>query len=65
MLFSELIRRDDGVLRGLLLAEGMYELSVAGEIDRFVFEVRHAVKEEQRFYMDVQFFVLGLGCCSK
>lgn len=52
VLFSELIRRDDGVLRGLLLAEGMNELSVAGEIDRFVFEVRHAVKEEQRFYMD-------------
>ena len=43
VLFSELIRRDDGVLRGLLLAEGMNELSVAGEIDRFVFEVRHAV----------------------
>jgi len=44
VLFSELLKRDDGVLRGLLTARGMNELESAGEIDRFVFEVRHAVE---------------------
>lgn len=45
VLFSELLKRDDGVLRGLLRASGQSELEAAGEIDRFVFEVRHAVQE--------------------
>lgn len=45
VLFSELLRRDDGVLRGLLRGEGMSDLEAAGAIDRFVFEVRHAVQE--------------------
>lgn len=49
VVFSELIRRDDGVLRRLLEAEGMTSLAAAGEIDRLVFEVRHAV-EEGRVY---------------
>lgn len=49
VVFSELIRRDDGVLRSLLEAEGMTSLAAAGEIDRLVFEVRHAV-EEGRVY---------------
>lgn len=44
VLFSELLKRDDGVLRGLLRDEGIGELEAAGEIDRFVFEVRHAVE---------------------
>lgn len=44
VLFSELVRRDDGVLRALLVETGMNELTAAGEIDRFVFEVRHAVE---------------------
>ena len=44
VLFSELLKRDDGVLRGLLCARGLNELEAAGEIDRFVFEVRHAVE---------------------
>ena len=44
VLFSELLKRDDGVLRALLQAEGVHELEAAGEIDRFVFEVRHAVE---------------------
>ncbi len=44
VLFSELLRRDDGVLRQLLRDEGMAELEAAGEIDRFVFEIRHAVE---------------------
>jgi len=44
ILFSELLRRDDGVLRGLLVAEGLNDLEAAGRIDRFVFEIRHAVQ---------------------
>lgn len=47
VLFSELLKRDDGVLRGLLCARGLNELEAAGEIDRFVFEVRHAVEHGQ------------------
>lgn len=43
--FTELLRRDDGVLRALLRDEGMSELEAAGAMDRFVFEVRHAVQE--------------------
>lgn len=45
VVFSELLRRDDGVLRGLLVEAGMNELAAAGEIDRFVFEVRHAIEQ--------------------
>lgn len=40
IVFSELLKRDDGVLRGLLREAGVGELEAAGEIDRFVFEVR-------------------------
>lgn len=47
VVFSELLKRDDGVLRGLLVAQGgMNELEAAGAIDRFVFEVRHALEKE-------------------
>ncbi|MDE5707875.1 MAG: hypothetical protein K2I32_00240 [Alistipes sp.] len=49
VLFSELLKRDDGVLRGLLIEAGASELEAAGEIDRFVFEVRHAVQEGQEY----------------
>lgn len=49
IVFSELLKRDDGVLRALLAAEGMSELEAAGEIDRFVFEVRHAAEHGQEY----------------
>ena len=55
ILFSELLKRDDGVLRGLLRDEGMGELEAAGEIDRFVFEVRHAVQRSSTYEIE------GLG----
>lgn len=51
VLFSELLKRDDGVLRGLLRAEGTNDLEAAGEIDRFVFEVRHAVERGASYPM--------------
>ena len=52
ILFSELLKRDDGVLRELLRAEGMNELEAAGEIDRFAFEIRHAVQHGTDFELD-------------
>ncbi|MFR9553088.1 MAG: hypothetical protein SNH35_02455 [Rikenellaceae bacterium] len=41
ILFSELLKRDDGVLRSLLAERGMGEIEVAATIDRFVFELKH------------------------
>ncbi|MCD8275128.1 MAG: hypothetical protein LUC96_09120 [Alistipes sp.] len=52
IVFSELLKRDDGTLRRLLLDEGLGELEAAGEIDRFVFEVRHAVEHGLEFRLD-------------
>lgn len=43
VLFSELLRGDDGVLRGLIKAHGVGDIEAAGVIDRFVFEVRHTL----------------------
>ena len=44
ILFSELFKRDDGVLRGLLTAAGASEIEAAGAIDRLIFDLRHAVQ---------------------
>lgn len=55
VVFSELIRRDDGVLRALLEAEGLTSIAATGEIDRLVFEVRHGVKERGEYLLE------GLG----
>lgn len=52
ILFSELLKRDDGVLRKLLREEGVGELEAAGEIDRFVFEVRHAVEHGMEYPLE-------------
>lgn len=55
VLFSELLKRDDGVLASLLKAQGANEMVAAGEIDRFVFEVRHAIQQGRDFPLE------GLG----
>lgn len=55
VVFSEFLKRDDGVLRGVLLSEGRSELEAAGEIDRFVFEIRHTLQGGQEFRIE------GLG----
>lgn len=44
VLFSEMLKRDDGVLRSLLEQQGMSELEAAGMVDRFVFELRHCIE---------------------
>ena len=49
VLFTELLKRDDGTLRALLAEAGASELEAAGEIDRFVFEVRHAVEHGEEY----------------
>lgn len=50
VLFSELLRNDDGVLRSLLISErGVGEIEAAGVIDRFVFEVRHTIDHGKEF----------------
>ena len=38
--------------RRLLIGGGLSELEAAGEIDRFVFEVRHAVEHGAEFRLD-------------
>ncbi len=55
VLFSELLKRDDGVLCSLLCAEGRSEIEAAGMIDRFVYEVRCAIAQGQAYRIE------GLG----
>lgn len=52
IIFSELMRNDDGVLRSLLMAYGVKELEANGKIDRFVFEIRHAIGNGNSFTVD-------------
>ena len=58
ILFSELFKRDDGVLRGLLTAAGASEIEAAGAIDRLIFDLRHAVQHGGVY------LVAGLGTVS-
>ena len=44
ILFSNLMKGDDGVLRGLIMADGVSELEAAGAIGRFVFEVNYRLE---------------------
>lgn len=44
VLFSALIKNDDGVLRSLVAQQGMSELEAAGVVDRFVFEVNYRLQ---------------------
>ena len=46
ILFSNLIKGDDGVLRGLLVGEGVLEIEAAATIDRFVFEVKDRLEKD-------------------
>ena len=52
IVFSDLMRNDDGVLRSLLLAYGVKELEANGMIDRFVFEIRHAITTEGKITIE-------------
>ena len=50
--FCDLMRNDDGVLRSLLVAYGMNELEANGKIDRFVFEIHHAIGQKRSFMLE-------------
>lgn len=50
--FTDLMRNDDGVLRSLLIAYGMSELEATGKIDRYVFEIRHAIGQGDRYSIE-------------
>ena len=47
ILFSNLIKSDDGVLRAQLAQRGMSELDAAALIDRFVFEVNYRLEHSR------------------
>ena len=49
ILFSELMRTDDNILRSLLMAYGIKELEANGMMDRLAFEVRHAITVGERY----------------
>ncbi len=45
LVFSDLLRTDDGVLTSLLRSRGFNEMETAVTIDRFIFEVRHELEK--------------------
>lgn len=45
VVFSELLRTDDGVLTSLLLARGLSEMEAAVTIDRYKFNINHELHE--------------------
>lgn len=59
IIFSELLKNDDGVLRALLMGKGMSEIAAAAAIDRLIFEVRHDLQESGRS------FVVNLGTFTR
>ena len=60
ILFSNLIKNDDGVLRSLLHQSGISELDAAALIDKFVFEVNFRLDNSQVCALD-GFGVLRTG----
>lgn len=52
IVFSELLRSDDGVLHGLLAAKGLGELEIDGMIDRMIFNIRHAVSDGKEYIIN-------------
>ena len=44
ILFSNPLKNDDGVLRSLLVQNGMSEIEAAGVVDRFVFEINYRLQ---------------------
>ena len=52
IVFSELLKRDDGDAPPSAYRRGAERTGSGGEIDRFVFEVRHAVEHGAEFRLD-------------
>lgn len=53
IIFSEFVKDDDGVLRSLLIANGLKELEAMAIVDRFVFDLRYALTTEGRASFDL------------
>lgn len=60
IIFSQLLRDDDGVLRELLMSSGLSDIETAATIDRFIFELRHATESA-----GTEFEMEGLGTMSR
>ncbi len=56
LMFSQLLKEDDGVLRDLLSDSGLSEIETAATIDRFIFELRHATQSDGK-----EFVIEGVG----
>ncbi len=52
VLFSNLIKGDDGVLRSLLVEAGVSEMETAASLDRFVFEVNFRLESTGECLLD-------------
>lgn len=52
IIFTEFMRNDDGVLLSLLTAYGINPLEANGMIDRFVFEIKHAINIKHNFIIE-------------
>ena len=52
ILFSNLIKNDDGVLRSLLVKAGVSEIETAAALDRFVFEVNFRLENSGECLLD-------------
>lgn len=59
VVFSEMLKRDDGVLGALLAERGLGEIEAAGAIDRFIFELRHTIDSNSVFRVE------GLGVFAR
>lgn len=59
VVFSEMLKRDDGVLQALLTDQGVGEIEAAGLISRFVFELRHQIDSGSVFQAE------GLGVFAR
>ncbi len=51
VLFSSLVKRDDGVLRELLLSSGLSDMEVEVLINRLLFEVRYAIENSEEYIL--------------
>ena len=60
IVFSELLGKDDGILRDLLSKQGLSELETERVIDRFIFEVRHGL-DRQGIYPIADFGTFALN----
>lgn len=52
IIFSSLLKRDDGVLRSLITNSGASEIEASAIVSRMLFEVRYAVENNEKYLLD-------------